>query len=74
MKNQKQEKEKKMTTRKERQTIQDYYGCNVIIKIKRNGEVHYYGSQDAFDRRNDYWHYGGEVAEILDRAEAKCQN
>ena len=46
--------------------IKDFYGHgqgNRKVRI-RDGEVHYYGSTDAFDRGDDYWHYGGLRSEI----------
>ena len=57
-----------MITRKERQIIQDYYGCNVKIKITRDDKVHYYGSQNATNRNEDFWHYGGTIKDVLFRA------
>ena len=34
------------------------------VRVKRNGEVHYYGSLDPADRKHDYWHFGGGREEI----------
>lgn len=56
--------------------IREYYGHNgveCVVKIKRNGEVHRYGSPDPVDRSKDYWHIVGTrdaaVREISQRAE-----
>jgi len=40
--------------------IREYYGHNgaeCVVTIKRNGEIHRYGSPDPTDRSMDYWHY-----------------
>ena len=41
-----------------------------VVRIQRDGEVHYYGSCDPTDRSHDYWHYGGTrdqlAAEVAD--------
>jgi len=42
--------------------IRDYYGHNgneCKVKIKRNGEIHRFGSPNYTDRSKDYWHYLG---------------
>lgn len=38
---------------------------NRVVRIKNNGEVHYYGSTIDTDRDHDWWHYGGMAEEIL---------
>jgi hypothetical protein len=59
--------EKPLTTA-EKDAIRGHFGHgegNRKVKIKQNGEVHYYGSIDPFDREHDYWHFGGYVKDIL---------
>ena len=38
------------------------------VRLKRDGEVHYYGHPDPFNRQHDYWHYGGTAQELLKEA------
>lgn len=48
--------------------IRDYLGHNGAecrVTIKRDGSVHRFGSDDAFDRSQDGWHYMGTRDEII---------
>ena len=40
------------------------------VKIKRNGEVHYYGSRCDTDRSHDYWHFAGYRDELAQEIES----
>lgn len=49
------------------QQIREHLGHgrgNRIVRIKRTGEIHYYGSTDPVDRSHDWWHYGGTRDEV----------
>ena len=51
-----------MTNRTEAAAIRTHLGHglgNRRVVVKRDGEVHYYGSTDGTDRSQDYWHFGG---------------
>lgn len=44
-----------------RRQLRDYYGDR-NYRITSDGEMHYYGNPaDAYDRSEDYWHFGGNV-------------
>lgn len=65
-----------MMTRITDKAIREHYGHNgveCVVRIKRNGEIHRYGSPDPFDRSRDYWHYVGTrdeaIREISQRAD-----
>jgi hypothetical protein len=55
-----------------REAIREHLGHgegNRRVVIKRNGDIHYYGSLDATDRSHDYWHFGGHAAALARRLE-----
>lgn len=59
-------------SREQQKTIREYYGHgqgNRKVRIKRSGEVHYYGSTDATNRDHDWWHFGGMADEVLRMSE-----
>ncbi len=53
--------------------IREYLGHgrgNRRVQIRRNGQVHYYGSTDDTDRTQDWWHYADtrdQVAREVER-------
>jgi hypothetical protein len=46
-------------------------GDSCRVRITRTGEVHRYGSPDAFDRSQDFWHFFGWRDEVVDQIEAE---
>lgn len=54
----------KITDKEIRQFLGHGQG-NRKVRIKKDGEIHYYGSINAFDRQHDYWHYGGSRDDIV---------
>lgn len=57
------EESKSITKRMVREHL-GHNGMECTVRIKRNGEIHRYGSPDPFDRSMDYWQYMGTVIDI----------